>query len=219
MAIAFDAASTGGLVTTSTLTVSHTTSGSDRLLVVAVASNIDQVTGVTYAGVSMSLAAKKAYSSPTETIYIYYLAGPASGTNDIVVSRTGTSSYGLVAASYTGVDQTTPVDATNTGTNAVGTSSTLSVTSTVDNCWNIMMFGLQRGTTAGTGVGATRGSVPTWNLGYFDTNAAISPAGSNSMTCTHANIPVGRMQGVNIAIAPVSAASPTNNALFFGGGL
>ena len=107
--ITFDAKSAQGFDATST-TLSHTTSGTNRLLVVAVAvDGASTISSVTYAGVAMTLA-KTFYN--IRRISLYYLVAPATGANNIAVTLSGSDDAGIMAVSYNGVNQTAPFDDT-----------------------------------------------------------------------------------------------------------
>src|SRR5438045_542003 len=100
-AIAFDAA-TVPTSSTTIITFSHTTSGSNRILFVSATSNGGgSVTGVTYNGVSMAeIAHHTDVNGPTQ--YLFHLVGPALGTNNVVINlTTGVLGVGS-AVSYTG---------------------------------------------------------------------------------------------------------------------
>jgi len=126
--IVYDSTSYGAVANNSTLTVSHTTAGDDRLLVVAV--TIDDLTitvsAITYNGVAMTLA--DSYTG-LKKIYLYYLVAPALGANNIVVTLSSTPDFGLMAVSYTGVNQTSPLDATIRNTDTTSPFSGNLVTS------------------------------------------------------------------------------------------
>lgn len=157
MAIAFNAALDLGYSSgnTTSLTAAYTVgSGANRLLVVGVLGNglssADSVTGVTYAGVAMTLAAKNigtGAGTPANDryTYLYYLLNPPSGANNVVVSATVSDYLIAVAADYTGVAQSGQPDVTATGIAAVaGNSSgslTTPVTTTAANDWIIEVVG------------------------------------------------------------------------------
>lgn len=196
MAIAFVAGADGGNNTGGTgLTYSYTCgSGANRLLVVGVAGDatVDDVTGVTYAGVSMTLAAKKAATGTNNRVsYLFYLLAPATGANNVVISAS-TAHYILSgAADYTGVKQSAQPDATAT---ANGTGSVLlltsSVTTVANNSWAILLengYGSNTPPTASTGVTRRTFDAVFGGWGLFDSNAAITPAGSYSMTTQRTN--------------------------------
>jgi hypothetical protein len=113
MAVAFDARSEGERATSGTsLTVSHVCSGSNRVLYAAIVSgsgselDLSTVTA-TYDSVSMAVFFTDASvaSRPTR---VFRLVAPNTGTHDIVFSWSGNNFLRAVAASYTGVDQSTP---------------------------------------------------------------------------------------------------------------
>ena len=116
MAVAFDARSEGSSASAGTsLTVSHTCTGSDRALYVAIshmAGDIDITAATaTYNSVSMATLFHDAVTHGSRQTHVFRLVAPATGTNDVVVSWTGDSRVAAVCASFTGVDQTDPDDA------------------------------------------------------------------------------------------------------------
>jgi hypothetical protein len=120
---AFDASSTAQSAFSSSLTFSHTCSGADRVLFVAVNTG----SGVTYNGVSMT-----AVETGDADKRLYALVAPASGTHDVVVSLPSPAAILAVAASYTGVDQVSPYDGVQAS--ATGdTSPSVTVTSSTGN--------------------------------------------------------------------------------------
>lgn len=132
MAIAYDTYS-GVLGSGSSVTLSHTCTGSDRFLAVSVMiSNARSVTSVTYAGVAMTFKVKTELGSGKQEVHVYYLANPASGANNIVATIDSSSFLYLKDTSYTGVDQTTPTG--SSGWNS-GATPSLTFTTTVDGGW------------------------------------------------------------------------------------
>src|SRR4051794_29203748 len=124
MAIAHDASSDssgqdGTLVTS--LTWSHTCTGSNLVLLVGfVASDgtdADRVIqSITYNGVGMTQAVLNDDTARDLTAGIYYLVAPATGAHNIVITFNGgtVTDCGGVGVSFTGVDQSNPLDATTT---------------------------------------------------------------------------------------------------------
>lgn len=180
--IAFDAFSSGSVLPGSSITFSHTCSGSDRILIVGIiANNADVITGVTYNGVAMTLARKSAFTGPT--MYLYYLLAPATGANNIVVSASSGGEYiRATAVSYTGVQQSGQPDATAEN-NVSAASITTTLTQVVAKAWQVgVVQGAHDGTvTAGAGIGAIRGTVSGGYNSIGDSNAPTN-AGSRSMT-------------------------------------
>lgn len=215
MTIAFDATSTGTAAST-TLTVSHTCSGSDRALVVGVVGRTaDEVTGVTYNGVAMTQIGKKAETG-SRYVYLYYLNAPATGAHDIVVSASGSAYLELSAASYTGVLQTgqPEVNAVNSAVSA--SSLTTSLTTLADNAWTVLAALHQSGTlTAGSG--STQRNT-TLVGAILDSNGPVTPAGSKSMAFSGANSS-NNPACVMVSLAPAVAASSIVNKEFARRGL
>lgn len=93
----------------------HTCAGSDRALIVGLQYYVGSggggnvvITGVTYNGVSMTELATYSpqSSSGGGSIAFFYLAAPATGTNNISVSWTGSNSYlGGTASSFVNIGQ------------------------------------------------------------------------------------------------------------------
>lgn len=112
MSIALDNYSTGSTGWGGAVTQSHTVSGSDRILIAACTlnSSTDKVSGVTYNGIALTRI--RAELIAQASTYLYYLLAPATGTHDLVFSFTTSDQAAVcMGASFTGVDQTTPLNA------------------------------------------------------------------------------------------------------------
>lgn len=184
MAIArdtFTAVSSPGSVNSSTF--SHTCSGSDRLLLVAVTKRTsDDITGVTYNGVAMTQIIKRDHADSTEFLYIYGLIAPATGANNVIVSASGTSVMYHGVTSYTGVGQTQNLTAI-TGFSA---TNAISLTSTVDNS-SMFVFVQNSTDNPAASTGSTKIS-ETNGVGMFESSPLlITPAGSKTMNYTGTN--------------------------------
>jgi len=127
---------------------------------------------------------------------VFVLTAPASGTNNLVITTAntmpgyGNADFWVGCMSYSGVDQTTGTD-TNQTSGSVNAASSLSttITSAADNDWQVSWFSQTDGRTCnisspgtsregrcGSGIdtgGTTEGT---------DSNGAIHPAGSNTIT-------------------------------------
>lgn len=198
MAIAFDASSASTTTEGTPLSWSHTCTGSNRFLLVALYSADGGALSdwtVTYNGVSM------AYINSREsggTVALYGLTAPATGSNTISATA-GTGSAVGRAVSYTGVLQTGQPEA-----NAVASSSTLTVTTASNYAWVVGLWGGSGSFTAGTDTTIrTQGSS---NLGgqfaLGDSDGFKSPAGSYSVIATS-----GSEYGVVVSLAPLLTAS------------
>lgn len=188
MAIAYDAVTTVQTSATSSLTFSHTCSGTDRILFVATCANTGSTTtGVTYGGVSMTQVGSVTDIGPTE--YLWYLVNPASGANNVVVTNSGSVTTGS-AISFTGASQTGQPDATYTGTSTTTSSFSSSITTVADNCFVVCTSRTGNGFTLTGGTNTTIGSQPDGiyfgSCGLWYSTAAKTPAGSATLnvTCT-----------------------------------
>jgi hypothetical protein len=146
-AVGVDNVSTAQIPSTSPnpFTFSHTTTGSDRLLLVSVASQpndddgiVEVATGITYGGQALTLVGTAASGTDNARIEIWRLVNPPAGSNtvsitfndafDDPVNEEGASAG---AVSFTGVHQGTPLG-TFASANASGvTPMTVNVSSAV----------------------------------------------------------------------------------------
>ena len=125
--IAFDNASSVEAATmTASVSWSHTTTtASNRLLVVAV--NVYAATGtpttvsnVTYGDDALDQVTTALYSTadPQVRTYIFRLVNPQSGTQTVTVTFAASTLYVCGAVTYTNVDQTTPIQTSQTATDS-----------------------------------------------------------------------------------------------------
>lgn len=144
MAIATNASSltsSGGY--SNSLTVSHTVAGSDRLLLVGIhcRTATADVTGVTYGGVAMTLVGTNENTSVVGMQW-YRLIAPAVGTANVVVSLANYRLFSVVIYSLTGVDQTTPIEASDfsiANLDGFGTSLSTNITTLSNNARIVTM--------------------------------------------------------------------------------
>lgn len=211
MAIAIDATSQSG-EGASNQTWAHTCTGSNLILYVSIfdtATNTTDVTGVTYNGVSLTKCSAEVYTFGGGSAYLYRLIGPATGANNIVVSRS--SGYiSCTAASYTGVAQNTTDTVTSTATTGAGTATSLTATvvTTAANSWTVAALANNGGTpSAGSGTYLRQIGHNVANA-LFDSNGALS-TGSNSLISTLAG--ANAMCLVIEGFAPAAAATNIKN--------
>jgi hypothetical protein len=119
-----DATSSGTAERTS-LTISHTTSGTDRLMLVGISLNnesYETVSTVTYNGASLSLVGVASNDDDSRS-EIWSLVAPDTGTHDVVITFSADLRRGAKAgvATFTGVNQSTPL---GTFQSNIGTQST-----------------------------------------------------------------------------------------------
>lgn len=178
---AFDAAANGVQLAGTSLTYSHTCSGSQRKLYVGVSldnDGTDKVSSVTYNGITMILTKK--ISANAETCYLFELNNPPTGANNIVITTSTTQDIRSCSSSYTGVAQTT---SDNSTTNTGASVSTLLTTLTTynDNCWMVSYCQNTAGV-APTGGANTTVRASSTSSAIGDSNGVITPPGNFSMT-------------------------------------
>ena len=124
---------------TPTITLAHTTVGTNLLLVVGVSINITNntgatVTGVTYNTTALTLAGAHNDAGNTRRVEMWSLIAPALGVNNVIVTLSlpgGTGTLGVVvgAITFTGVDQTSPLRSFVSADGAAGTPASINVPS------------------------------------------------------------------------------------------
>lgn len=181
--IAFGSSSTGTTNSASSITFSHTTSGANRYLFVAVATAASAITGVTYNGSSMT----KLNGLVSDSFTVWGIAGPTSGANNVVVSLSGSSAIRAIAHSFNGANQTGNPRTTASHSGS-GSSVNHSITTVIDNSWvagfcrwDISGGQSQTATSGATQRGTFAGDTFSNSLASYDSNSAKTPAGSYNM--------------------------------------
>lgn len=218
--ITLDATSGGTYTGSGTETWAHTCTGTNLILLVGVWSRTtDGLTGVTYNGVAMTLAAKNV-AITNSFAYLFYLIAPATGTHNIVVSST-VEMIGS-AISYTGASQTVQPDAIANDSSATTVGSTVSLPITVVHA-NSLAVGVWTDSGMGgfsqIGLGDTgfrRLVMVESNGSMFDSKVVLSP-GTFSFVITHGGSGFWAAAAMSIADASVSASSPSQVGAFIAG--
>ncbi|MEK9206858.1 MAG: hypothetical protein AAB922_00095, partial [Patescibacteria group bacterium] len=131
---------------------------------------------------------------------------PATGANDVVLSRTGrTSRMTGVAASYTGSKQTGQPDAATTNTATSVTSITTSVTVVASNCWLIMAFD-NNAEVPTAGAGTTIRQAGSDASGLADSNGTV---GTGSQSLVINTVGASNFATAIISLAPAIASTVT----------
>lgn len=223
MAIAFDASATGIATDVSSLTFSMTVaSGSDRALLVSFGyyNRSRSATGVTFNGDALTKLRRYDNGSAAATSEIWYLAAPDVGTYNVVITLDAATGSGVefvgTALSFTGVDQTTPLEADNGGTVVTGahTAHSGSVTTVTANAWVVdhllYIFVLDASTSVG---GQTEQShIYGTNIGLeTSTRGPIATPASESAGWTFTN-PGAATNQIVYSLKPASAAAYTITA-------
>jgi len=212
--VAIDGGASTGLTTTSSLTISHTTSGTNRLMLVGVSiahpSAAPPVSSVTYNGVSLGPVGSQATSDGFARIEIWSLVAPDLGTHDVVVTLSGTPSGATAGVmTFTGVDQATPLGAFASNL-ADSTAASVTVASVVnDLVFDTLVVESSTGFDLLPGAGQTERwdqfQAPAANGGASTEAGAASVA----MTWTWATADKWALGGVSIRPAPAPTATPT----------
>lgn len=219
-ALAVDAVSSSACGACTSLSWSHTVSGSETVLVIGFSgydTTPDVVTGVTYNGVAMTLIPSSSGTNGGHTVAFYGLIAPTTGTNTVVVSASGTmTDLGAGAVSFTGAHQTTPFGTANTATGS-STAPSVNVSSAADEIVVDTLSIIHNGTLTVDGSQTQR-----WNAiggfgfikygGSTETGAASTPMSWSNSTSQDWAISA-------VPVKPSGAAGASGDALFFGIGL
>jgi hypothetical protein len=197
LAIAYDAGVGANSATNaSSLSYSHTVGTlSNGVLIVTVGyyNRARSVTALTYNGVAMTLYLRYEDGVRAATQEIWRLVNPASGSNTVAITMDAAVGAGNIiwseAASYSGVDQTTPIEATNAKSVTTGSHSTHSDALTPANNGAMVVDTLLCG---GTGTPSATGSGQTARVAAADAGSAtahgfgetgpVNPAASTTMS-------------------------------------
>lgn len=204
MAIAVDATSASSGTAGTTVTWSHTCTGSDLVLVVlAGGTTLLDVSDVTYNGVAMTEVASVGTQRDEK---IYVLEDPATGAHDIVVTKTSGEECDAGAISFTGASTSA---ATNTD-NGFGTSQSLTVNTT--NTGNgYVVSGViinDPGSITYGGSGTEWSNTTAGNLGASFVYHSYSSGGNVSESWTSANNRAWATAGVEITELVASTFVP-----------
>lgn len=186
--IAFDAATNFTRVNPGTsLTFAHTCTGANGMLFVGVVADSDLVTGATYNAVAMVLVAKHTYTG-TAKQYLFMLGAPTSGSNNVVVTASGSTQILGGAVSYTGAQYVQVADASGTANVGAGaTAINKSITTIANNCWLVAVFRNDAGDALSAGAATTLRGSTAFGCRMGDSNAAITPPGSAGLQATWAS--------------------------------
>jgi hypothetical protein len=176
------------------------------------------VSGVTYNGSAMTLIEEGAIFDGTYYGHLYGIVNPASGANDVVVTFTEAVISIEVGFSYTGVNQSTPINASDYLTYPASSSPrSFSLTTSVANCWLAMHMTAPLGySTAGSGTtfrdaySAGDGGAP---YAVYDSGAGLS-AGGNTLSVS-SGVDPDDFSALIVALAPSGAAVTNSGFLAF----
>ena len=157
MSVSVDASSNGSTIDQASVTVSHTTSGTNRLMMVGISMNPsgESVSSVTYNGINLTHVGTQEDGAALARVEIWSLVAPDTGTHDVVVNFTdlGHKGASVGVMTFTGVDQTTALGAFS-GNSGLSASASTTVASATDD----LVFGVvavEKGTAVTPGTGQT----------------------------------------------------------------
>lgn len=195
-AIAVDATSAAANVTTISSTHSHTTTGTNLIMIFAVSAAINNanqiVSTITYNGDSATKIDAQTNATPiARDTELWYLIAPDTGTHDVVVTFANEPSdfFSVGVTTYTGAKQSAQPDASAKSENSANaTSISQALTTVADNSW---IVGAGTNLANGNANMAEAGSflrqqiyerVPTggYELVQLDSNGSKTPAGAYS---------------------------------------
>ena len=190
---------------------SHTTSGTNRGLIVNVSIfATGSVTGITYNGVAMTSV--RADANGAYRNEVWKLANPALGANTVEVTLSVSLTSIANASSWTGVDQTDIVEA-NAGANGSGTDATVDVTTVSNNTYVVAGASIQD--TAVTPTSPLRQRVNnTGALGSGVVGDSIIKVTAGAVTSTWTDIAALQSWAIGaVALKPFTVSAAVYNAL------
>lgn len=218
-AIAIDATSTGFLSSGTSLTFSHTITGTNPALLCGVFSFAggDALTSIKYNGNLVAQKGSQAADAGGRQ-YLHGYAATTTGANNVVVTYSTSVQIFATCASYTGVDPTTPFPDAAITSIKTGTTISLPATSvTVDQSWLVASGrSPSKAPTASAGTIVRKLNPTSGDAAWvLDSNGPRS-TGANSLDYTQS----GSVNNYNtiIAIAPAASApsiTPNQNIILF----
>jgi hypothetical protein len=211
MAIAHESSTPFAKSTSATShTIPHTNTSGDLLVAGfnCLSTAGDVVTGVTYNGVALTkVSAGAGVAANGRTANLWYLASPATGTNDLVITFSVSERTWGAVSSYTGADTTTPEDTSAVGTTPSGTTITNSITTTAD---DVMLYSsnyFNRGWSA-NGTNTTTVYLVDGNTHTMRSTTNVATAGATSLSFTTTTSEVGASHVIGaFRSAPAAPAS------------
>jgi len=169
----------------SSLTQSHTATGSNLVAFIDVlVQSGDNLTSITYSGLTPTLVDKKQVPTAGFYIYSYLVSGVPAGPSNVIVTTSGSTVIAIATTTYSGSYQSATPDNHASGSNN-SSSVTQAVVTVADKCWLHMAVGID--TSANPSAGANTVVISTSTVGAVGmivthTGALETPAGSYSQT-------------------------------------
>lgn len=226
-AIVVDASTTGTSVsappTSPALTFSHTVGASlnNSILVVMAAyytnPNGSNITGITYNSVALTKIQRNNNGVNAATTEAWYLLNPTAGAHNVVVTISatiGTGDYMIAfARSYSGVDQTNPIDSQSATSQVVTgshSSHSVSTTTVAKNAWGIDVL-TSGSTTAPTVIGSEANALTTTPvINQYYASADLGPIATPGATSMGWNTSTNAVASAMTVISLKAAMGPTH---------
>lgn len=217
--IAFDTSAVSTTVSSGTDSFTYTTgSGTNRFMIVqlfdAQSGGGDNVVSVKYNGVAMTeLFNSNTFPTSGKTYDAFYLYGPATGANTVLITYTSPQVSRVVVATYSGAKQSGFPDASSSTFDSSG-ATVISTTATpsASGAWGIL-FGVTGSTYSSTNYTLRQIGI-TGNIQVVDTNGTIS--GSTNMTITQSLSSSAGGKMYSLAPAASTVISTQSDITFFG---
>lgn len=207
MAIAIDATSEHFTAAGTTDTSPHTITGSNTYLWATYFqfAGGDSFTGVTWNGAAMTQLGKITSDAGGFT-YAYGLATSDTGSHDIVATSSSSVQFFTTAASYTGVNQTTPNPDTVNNSSLSASSFSQGVTTSVDQSWIV-------GGGRSPAKGPTAGASTIKRIANTTSGDAAWTLDSDGARSTGANVIAWSYTGASISYWVIQSIAPTADAV------
>lgn len=206
MAVAPDAVSTASGNGVTSISWSHTCTGTDRAIFVGM-SHSGTITGVTYAGVAMTAVIEAVPGDGAYNAATWKLSNPASGANTVVVTFSASATGEGGAFSVTGAHQTT-ASLTSGATTSTGLDTTPTIT--IASATGDMVFGMTASNQAFAPVAPGTGGTELWDIeAVFVSSWAVREDGAASVVIdgTATSFEGWNMAGFNIVAAAAGGAT------------
>lgn len=215
MAIAFDTyTAIANWSSSNPATGLHTCTGTERFLwVTGFFNSAPSAVSATYNGVSLTQVSF--FNDGTGNWqWTGYLIAPATGSNTLSVTRTGGGNMSISCSSYTGVDQTTPIDDSATDVFKASSTSHTTASVTVGNANNWLINGFRNvdGRTITSSTATFRGKTSIVIEEHWDSNGTVA-TGTQSITYTLS--PAGRWGPSTLVSLAAAAAAGGDTTSFF----
>lgn len=211
MAIAFDAQANSGAIENFNTGGSYSItigSGSNRYLMVWLYYFFNPPTSATFDGNAMTVVKTEPPALGYSGCRVYQVINPGTGSKTILFTFPSDDYWASGALSYSGVAQTSPVDAdVSSIESSVSSPYTLTLTTTTPDCWLVGGMAINNTSSRSAGTNTTLRQNFGSNQGNTIDSGAARSAGSNSLQMTYTSSP-GSRSGIVIAIKP-AVTTPT----------